>query len=233
MKVTTKELFIEKSNLIHKNKYDYSLIDYKNQRSIIMIICPEHGEFKQIAYSHSQGIGCPTCGGATRKTTEEFIKEANKIHNFKYNYKLTIYKSAHKKVKIICPEHGIFEQTPNGHIRGNSCPNCKYNISKGEITITNYLTENSIKFIPQYKFENCKIKRPLPFDFYLSEHNICIEYDGSQHFRSSKAWGGEEKLKLTQYRDKTKNEYCKNNNIRLIRIKYNENILEKLILILH
>ena len=60
--------------------------------------------------------------------------------------------------------------------------------------------------------------------------NICIEFDGEQHFRSHYIWG-EESFKLTQIRDKIKNEYCKENNIKLIRIKYNENIYEKLNLI--
>jgi len=217
------EEIINDFHKIHNYKYNYSLIEYKNKRSNLKIICPMHGKFEQVAYSHLSGIGCPYCAGCKKKTTEEFIKESNKIHNYKYDYKLTIYKSAHKKIKIICPEHELFEQTPNGHIRGRGCPNCKYNISKGEIIITEYLKENNINFIPQYKFKDCKLKRPLLFDFYLTELNICIEYDGSQHFKIG--WNNIEKFKLIQKRDEIKNNFCKNNNIYLIRISYKENIL--------
>jgi Zn finger protein HypA/HybF involved in hydrogenase expression len=212
-------------NIKHNYKYDYSLIEYKNKRSKIKIICPEHGIFEQISYSHLSGIGCPKCAG-NKKNIDDFTKNANKIHNFKYNYELSEYKSAHKKIKIICPEHGIFVQTPNSHLRGNGCPNCKNKISKGENIIINYLKENNISFIPQHKFENCKYKKLLPFDFYLPDYNMCIEYDGSQHFKIS--WNNIEKFKLIQIRDKIKTDYCNNSNIKLIRIKYNDNIIEKL-----
>jgi len=211
---------------IHNYKYDYSLIKYKNKRSNIKIICPIHGIFEQLAYSHSSGIGCPSCAGCKKKTTGEFINESNKIHKFKYNYKLTIYISSHKKVKIICPEHGLFEQTPNSHIRGSGCPNCQYKISKNELFISKYLKENKIIFIPQYKFKDCKYKRQLPFDFYLPDYNMCIEYDGSHHYKV--AWGNIKKFKLTQIRDNIKTNFCEKNNIKLIRIKYNENIINKL-----
>lgn len=161
-------------------------------------------------------------------TTDEFINHSNKIHNNKYDYSLTKYKSAHKKVKIICPEHGEFEQTPNSHLRGNGCVKCKTNISKGEQKIIDWLKEHNIKYVPQHTFPDCKYKKLLPFDFYLPEYNMCIEYQGSQHYRISECWGGEEKLKLVQLRDKIKTNYCKDNNIKLLRIKYNENIVKKL-----
>ena len=218
----------ENFNKVHNNKYTYDFSNYKNKHSKVSIICPEHGKFNQVAYQHLNGVGCPTCAGCKKKTTDEFIIEANKIHNFKYDYSLTIYKNSHKKVKIICPEHGIFEQTPNSHTRVRGCPHCITKTSKGENTIIDYFNEKNIKFIPQYKFEECKLERKLPFDFYLPDKNMCIEYDGEQHFKTSKAWGGEEKLKMTQLRDKIKTDFCINNNITLIRIKYDESILEKL-----
>jgi hypothetical protein len=215
-------------NKIHKNKYNYDFSNYKNKHSKIKITCPIHGIFNQLTYQHFNGVGCPKCAGCKKKTTEEFIVESNNIHNFKYDYSLVNYKSAHKKIKIICPEHGIFEQTPNSHLRGNKCMKCELNLSKGEFEITKYLKENNIIFIPQHTFINCKNIRCLPFDFYLSDYNMCIEFDGEQHFKTSKVWGGQEKLKLIQLRDQIKTDFCKNNNIKLVRIKYNENILDKL-----
>lgn len=77
--------------------------------------------------------------------------------------------------------------------------------------------------------KNVEAKLPLPFDFYLPELNICIEYDGEQHFKENRHFGGKEYLEKTKYHDQIKNEYCKNNNIKLIRIKYCDNIKEKLL----
>ena len=91
-----------------------------------------------------------------------------------------------------------------------------------------FLLNNNIIFVYQKTFSNCKFKRNLVFDFYLPEQNICIEYDGAQHFKINKHFGGIESLKLQQKKDEIKNEYCKNNNINLIRIKYNENVENEL-----
>jgi len=56
------ESYIEKCNIVHNNRYDYTLVDYKNMRTKIDIICKEHGVFKQLSKSHSEGQGCPDCG---------------------------------------------------------------------------------------------------------------------------------------------------------------------------
>lgn len=94
------------------------------------------------------------------------------------------------------------------------------NKSKGENKIINFLTKNSIKFISQKRFKDCKNKRPLPFDFYLPDLNLCIEYDGQQHFRAFSKFGGDKALYRTVKNDQIKNKYCKNNNINLERISY-------------
>ena len=85
MKKLSKEEFIEKSKNIHNNKYDYSLVDYKNTRTPVKIICPICGEFEQLAHSHTQGRGCPKC---CLLTTEKFIERSNKIHKNIYKYKI-------------------------------------------------------------------------------------------------------------------------------------------------
>ena len=87
-------------------------------------------------------------------------------------------------------------------------------------------------YIREYRFDNCKYKYRLPFDFYLTEYNICIEYDGKQYYEPVEYFGGEKAFKETKKRDATKNNYCQNNDIKLIRIPYwefdnIENILEK------
>jgi len=220
----TLESFIERAKKIHKCKYDYSLVCYTGTKTKVKIICPIHGVFEQMSQDHLSGFGCKKC--SLRKTTDKFILDANIIHNNKYDYSQVIYETAIKKVKITCLTHGVFEQTPNNHLCGNGCPRC--NESKGENIVMQFLEKNNINYITQKRFNNCKNKHSLPFDFYIPKHNICIEYDGRQHFETIRLWGGEKRLQYIQENDNIKNEYCLNNNINLLRISYKEDIEEKL-----
>ena len=213
--------FIQKIKTIHGLKYDYSLTHYKNSRTKIKIICKHHGVFEQTPNNHLKGQGCPLC--VIDKHTHNksiVINKANKIHNNKYDYSLVNYINSHTKITIICPEHGAFLQRPSDHIQGKGCPKCCS--SKGEFTIEKYLKEHNIQFENQKTFPDCKNKRVLPFDFYLPNQNILIEYDGQQHYKSIKYFGGDKSLKQTQCNDNIKTEYCQENNIKLIRIPYTE-----------
>jgi len=224
-KLTTNE-FIQKAIKIHGNKYDYSKVDYKGSKISVCIICSKHGEFWQIpnyhissSYKEIKGCGCPNCYNdersfKQRRTLNEFINIAKLIHGNKYDYSKVNYINSQTKIEIICPIHGSFWQYPTSHLVGKGCYRCKF--SKGEKFIELYLKESNIKFIPQYRFKDCRNKLPLPFDFYLPDYNICIEYDGKQHFNKESLWYSESIIK----NDEIKNEYCKNNNIILLRISY-------------
>ena len=123
------ESFIEKVRAVHGDRYDYSQAEYEGAHTPVTIICPDHGLFMQSPSNHFAGKGCPECGKlaaseARRKTTEQFIAKANAIHGNRYDYSLVEYLSAMEKVTIICPEHGPFEQTPNGHVEGKGCYEC-------------------------------------------------------------------------------------------------------------
>ena len=221
------EIFISKCKKIHGELYDYSLVNYINANTKVDIICKTHGIFKQKPSEHLSKKGCPICGGKIKMNTISFILKSNKKHFNKYDYSLVNYINSKTKVKIICKKHNlIFEQLPAAHISGNGCPICKE--SKGEEQISIFLKNNNIEFIRQKSFKNCKNKNNLLFDFYLPKFNICIEYDGIQHFKPIKKWGGENNLKEIQNRDKIKNSYCNLNNIYLYRINYKENIQDKL-----
>jgi len=217
--------FIQKSNEIHNNKYNYDKVVYKTAKTKVIINCPKHGDFEQKPNDHLSGYGCIICSGKYNKK-DEFIINSNKIHNNKYNYSKVNYTNNKTKIIIICSEHGEFKVRPDNHIQGNGCPICSR--SRGEIEIKKILEHNNIKFETQKKFDDCKNIFSLSFDFYLPEKNICIEYDGEQHYKPIDFFGGINKFNEQQKRDKIKNEYCKNNNIHLIRIRYNDNILEKL-----
>jgi hypothetical protein len=222
----TNEEFILRAKLIHGDKYDYSLVNYGNNgKEKNKIICKIHGIFEQQPTKHLCGNGCQKCSGHFMDR-DYFIEKSNIKHNNKYDYSLVNYINNSTKVEVICPKHGIFKQQPNNHMNGDGCPICKE--SKGERKIRIYLIENNINFINQYRFKDCRNILPLPFDFYLPEYNICIEFQGRQHYVPIKIWGGEKGLLDIKKRDKTKMEYCQNNNIPLIIIKYNENIIKKL-----
>jgi len=213
-----KEGFIKLAKKIHGEKYDYSKVKYVNNKTKVEIICKIHGSFWQIPNRHLQGNGCSVCANNYKSNTEEFIKKANIVHNNLYDYKLVNYINAKTKVEIICKKHGIFYQIPNSHLNGRGCPVC--NNSKGEMLIANYLEKHKISFIPQKTFDDCRNKRVLPFDFYLPNYNILIEFDGKQHFINDN-WG-KDNYKKTVFHDNIKTNYSIEKGIKLIRIRYDE-----------
>ena len=226
-KKMTVNQFVIKAKKNHNDKYDYSKVNYINNTIKVEIICPIHGSFMQNPSHHiNQKQGCPECGGTKKKNTKQFITKAIEVHSDKYDYSKTNYTTNKNKVEIICPIHGSFMQIPQDHSKGSGCPVCKS--SKGEKEIENFLKINNIDFITQKTFDGCKDKNLLRFDFYLIDKNICIEYDGIQHFKKIDFWGGEKGLTEIKRRDSIKTEYCNENSISLLRIKYNESIANKL-----
>ena len=120
-----KKQFIDKANIIHNFKYDYSQINFISTHYKINIICPIHGIFSQYAGAHLSGEGCPYCNKGIIKTQDTFINEASQIYNNKYDYSLVVYKNNYTKIMIICKKHGIFKVTPNNHLHGSECPICQ------------------------------------------------------------------------------------------------------------
>ena len=137
--------FIRKAKEIHGDKYDYSKVEYKNNRTKVCIICPEHGEFWQVSSYHLSGNGCPKCGGTIKMDSNTFIIKAREIHGDKYDYSKVEYVNARTKVCIICPEHGEFWQTPDRHLSGRGCKKC------GIIKRSNKLRGNIAEFVIKAK----------------------------------------------------------------------------------
>lgn len=159
--------FITKSNIIHNNTYDYSLVVYKNIRTKVAIVCPVHGVFHQTPSDHIyRQAGCRKCKILSRTiTTSEFITKANLIHNNYYIYP-DEYVNSTTKIRIICPVHGEFFQTPDRHIHGkNKCPTCSNNdkcldhaefISQAQsVHSGRYLYQDSYKGINTKLFITC------------------------------------------------------------------------------
>lgn len=122
-KLTTKE-FIDKSKLIHGDKYDYSKSIYIGSNKKIYIKCKIHGIFSQDASEHLRGRGCRKCA-IKSCGIDKFIEKAKIVHGSTYDYSLVEYKNSATKVKIICKKHGEFEQVPNNHTsQKQGCPTC-------------------------------------------------------------------------------------------------------------
>lgn len=142
IRYTTDE-FIRKARAVHGDRYDYSKVDYKGAFEKLIIICREHGEFKQTASAHLMSKGCQVCGGSNKLTTEEFIQKAREVHGNKYDYSKVNYYNNNTKIIIICPEHGEFKQTPGSHLNNNGCNSCaEYGFNPQKPAILYYLKIN-------------------------------------------------------------------------------------------
>ena len=204
-----KTTFFEEASIKHNHKYDYSKAIYLTRKKPILIICPEHGEFWQTPANHIKGTNCPLCA-TTKPTTEEFIKKANDAHNYKYDYSKTIYIGIRENIEIICPEHGLFKQSPESHLKGITCPKCRE--SKIENNIRVLLENNNINYVYEKHF---KWLKQQSLDFYLPDYNIAIECQGQQHFRPIVIFGGEKSHKKIISCDLKKFSLCKENNLKL------------------
>lgn len=122
--------FINISNIVHNNKFDYSLVEnFKKVKDKVTIICPKHGKFSQEVYSHKRGCDCQLCNieklnNNNRQSKEDFLKKSKEIHGNRYSYSNTEYIDDRTKVIISCNFHGNFLQTPNAHKQGKGCMKC-------------------------------------------------------------------------------------------------------------
>lgn len=169
---------------------------------------------------------CPYCKKTSKKrmTNEEFLSRVSNEFKDEYIF-ITEYSSA---LEPVCVEHKLCGERRNlrashimyGDITG--CPYCE-SMSMGENLVKQCLKELKIKFIYQKRFDECKNIYTLPFDFYLPDYNVAIEYDGIQHFSAVKYFGGNEKYKRQVDNDNIKSDFCNNSGIRLLRINYKHN----------
>lgn len=222
--------FIEKAVEIHGHRYDYSKSKYSGRHKKLIITCPVHGDFEQEAGSHLSGHGCPKCSidkikEKQKLPQEQFIKISNQVHNNRYDYSKTNYVNYRTKVEIMCPIHGSFWQRADAHLSGQGCPKC--NQSKGEKYIEDYLIANNYKYLSQYEVAIDTSINPsgiAKVDFYLPEYNLFIEYNGKQHYIPVEYYGGKFRFEQQQKRDEFIRNYCKNNNILLLEIRYDDDI---------
>ena len=156
-KFLDKNRFIQRSKKIHSDKYDYSKVEYVNNKTKVCIICHEkdefgneHGEFWQNPTGHiDKKAGCPKCSKNHRYTTEEFLNKLPYWMKQKYDFSKFSYIRTHDKSILTCREHGEFLISPHDVIKGIGCPGCSE--SKLERQIRLFLKEKNIQFISEYK----------------------------------------------------------------------------------
>jgi hypothetical protein len=234
---------IAKFHKVHGNVYNYSRVSYVRGMDPVEIICPEHGVFNQIAFHHLAGKGCPLCGvkarsDANRLSQVEVIQRFAKLHGKRFDYSKFKYREFVSKSLIGCRErgHGFFEMNAQAHLEGKGCPACSQSL--GERIIDEWLRESDIMFVREFLIPSTgsRKKGRLRFDFCIPQCQLLIEYDGEQHFRPVRFFGSSEKtarkvFKEIRRRDRIKSTWAVTNSYRLIRIRYDEDIVERLIVL--
>jgi very-short-patch-repair endonuclease len=188
-KTNTLDNFITKSKEKYGDtKFDYSLVEYKNNNTEVTIICPLHGNFEQKPRAHLAKLLEEPCAICRKdKLQNAFIEKSKIIHNNKYDYSLVDYKSAKEEVTIICPIHKEFQQTPDAHLAGKSCRQCNVPcIGKNE---GEYFTPYLKSIIDEEIELQYVVKNDVSYyavDFYLPSINVVIEYDEHHHIYRKK-----------------------------------------------
>lgn len=222
-------------------KEGYILVSkkYVNNLQPLQYICNKHKDegIQQMTWGNfiAKHQKCSYCTKEkvleqSMKSPEEFEKEVKELYGNKFIL-LTPYTGCKNKIKMYCNDcHSNFFQAPNHLLEGHYGCNCKPT-SLGELKVKEMLDKYHNIYIQQYRFDDCKNKRPLPFDFALFDNNIknklmcLIEYNGKQHYEPA-CFGGISKEKanenfiIQQNRDKLKEKYCKKHNIKLVKIPY-------------
>lgn len=214
----TQESIIIQFREKHGDKYDYSKVVYVGSHSKVIIGCKRCGnEFEQAPTQHKRGQGCPTYCYTTKDTQESIVEKFKGTHGNKYDYSKVRYVDCNTKVIIGCRKCGVdFEMIPVSHTRGINCPNC--NSFKSEKLFGKVLRDlgfHPTKARPKW-LKNPHTNALLEIDHYLQRHKIGFEVQGRQHYEPVDYWGGVEKLKEIQERDRLKRTLCEKRGVRLI-----------------
>lgn len=183
------------------------------------------------------GDRCPKCAmvlsgqkasetRAIGNSLSEFFPEIANEWDYSRNEKTPDKYAVQSNIKVwwVCKECGnpFYSRIQDRTLNQSGCPDCSS--PRGEDLISYLLTSWGFAcqedFIPQARFKDCRNIKPLPFDFYLPNHNLCIEFHGGQHYFAVEYFGGDKAFKEQQKRDKIKEDYCYSNGINLLVIPY-------------
>ncbi len=236
--VWNKTNFIEEARKRYGDKYDYSLVEYKNSTTKVKIICPIHDVFEQTPASHLHSGGCKECGKAKKIIPDkELLKRLEKFPYYFSIEEKTGNRSCNFLIKGVCKNCGCetIKSYSNWINNLNFCKECSSNQSNGELKVQEFLKKHRISFEKQKKFKSLKDKSSLSYDFFLPSKNILIECQGEQHYKP-KTFGGISKEKayknflIQKHHDWLKRKFAENNGFILLEIPFKkyENIEEVL-----
>ena len=220
-----------KQDLKNKNIQIECLEEYKGNKSKILHRCLKHNiEWMIRPNNVLNGQGCKLCGSEKIhdklvKSQSVYIKDLHDMHpeiEFIGDYITTDTPALHRCK--IC--NYSWKVRPSTLLRKDiisGCPNCSATLM--ERSIQYFLQEHNIDYVFQKSFADCKYKKQLSFDFYLPTYHMCIEADGEQHympicFNGISKKQANKKLIEQNKKDNIKNEYCRDNKIKLLRIPY-------------
>lgn len=209
MSIVTIVLELECKN---KHRFTINWSSIRNKEEYSCMVCRGYKDSK---YGKSQKMH--------QMEVEDYCKKEKLDYKFIKAYDRVYPKNKAVWFILECKKHGKFEVEKSSFMKRyfQRCPICTKSASKGEMRISETLNKYNISFIRECSFSDCRNKLPLPFDFYLNEHKIMIEFQGEEHYAPIKFFGGENKFKSRQINDKIKRDYCKNKKEhKLIEIPY-------------
>ena len=216
--------FLERAREVHGYKYVYPSLNEKVILSDKIDVEYNGVRYNQTVVKHLMGR-CPE-KASTRHSTEDFISKAIKVWGDKYDYSLVDYKNALEPVKIL--HRGIvYEQRPASHLEGMA-PEFRKNEEsiirdlmeqsdfKGIREIKDFLRKFKIEFLQNHMLDK------IEFDFYLPSIRVCIEFDGIYHFQPIEELGGLKTYDRVRLDEKIKSDYCEDNYMDLVKIRYDQ-----------
>lgn len=216
---------------LKRNHYSCSLLEgeeYTDYYTKMEFVCACGNHFTTSFASLRKTYGvCKECSALARRTKQ--LKSQDEAKELAFNatgdeYELVGVYSGYSQLTTFkhtsCGE--VFDVRFDHLIAGETqCPHCFNSKSRGEVAISKWLKANNIAFEEQKRFRDCRgDKRPLPFDFYIPDLNIAIEYQGEQHYAPVKLFGGDNKFEKRIKYDAIKKIFCAINGIRFVCIPY-------------
>lgn len=204
----TYDSFVQAARGVHGDSYDYPEQYIRDSRTKAQIVCPVHGEFEQLVYIHLAGKGCPRCGyerngKRSQLSISEFLRRAQSVHGDTYEY-VSGLSGLHKNMRIKCPVHGEFKQTPHNHLSGAGCPKCVGRISKGEQELADFVASLGLEI----HCSDTSVLSGREIDVFIPSKKVGIEYNGLWYHRES----------LIGNKTREKWEKCTSKGVKLVQV---------------
>jgi len=206
----------------------YSLItqesEFTDVKMNVQYECPKHGVQTAMLDNLIRGHKCRLCSyeerfGSVRLNANFLAEYISSVNGNEWLNPDEYTNSTDRNLRIRCHCGNIYTTSFSNFARGgvNRCHLCSQKESSGELRIREYLESSKINFEQEKRFQDCRDKKPLPFDFYLPQQKMCIEFDGQHHYKDIFKDG---KLGIRQAHDKIKNDFCASHGLTILRIPY-------------